>query len=123
MYCVRILYPSKPGSKFNFDHYYNVHSPLGLKMVMEHGGIQPVKILVDELDTNDNQDDTFGYHCICSIYFADKAGADAMMGMFELEEPRRLLSEDFPNYTETEPQIVVTKVTELDPETGKALIS
>ncbi len=41
-----------------------------------------------------------------------------MMGMFEHEEPRRRLSEDFPNYTDTEPEIAVIKVTELDPGTG-----
>ncbi len=58
MYCVRISYPRQPGSKFNFDHYYNVHSPLGLAMVMKYGGIQPVKILVDDLDTNNTQDNS-----------------------------------------------------------------
>lgn len=119
MYCVRISYPRTSGSTFNFDHYYNVHSPLGLEMVMKYGKIPPVKIFVDDLDTGNSQDNTGGYHCICSIYFEKKEGAEAMLGMFEYEEPRRLLSEDFPNYTEMEPEITIIKVTELDPVTGE----
>ncbi|MGI9318387.1 MAG: EthD domain-containing protein [bacterium] len=121
MYCVRISYPRKSGSTFNFSHYYDVHSPLGLEMVMKYGGIQPVKILVDELDVDNTQDSAAGYHCICSIYFEEKAGAEAMLGMFAHEEPQRRLSEDFPNYTETEPEVTLIKVTELDPATGKEL--
>ena len=123
MYCVRISYPRKPGSKFNFEHYYKIHSPLGLEMVMKYGGIQPIRILVDDLDAGNTQAESTGFHCICSIYFAERAGADAMMGMFEHEEPRRRLSEDFPNYTDTEPEIAVIKVTEIDPDTGKMLVS
>lgn len=123
MYCVRISYPRKPGSKFDFDYYCNVHSPLGLEMVMKYGGIQPVKILVDDLDANNTQNNTAGYHCIASIYFAEKAGADAMMGIFEHEEPQRRLSENIPNYTNTEPEIAVIKVTEIEPDTGKVLVN
>lgn len=119
MYCVRISYPRTSGSTFNFNHYYNVHSPLGLEMVMKYGKIPPVKILVDDLDAGNSRGNAAGYHCVCSIYFEEKEGAEAMLGMFEHEEAQRRLSKDIPNYSETEPEIAIIKVTELDPVTGK----
>ena len=56
MYSVRIVYPNKPGSTFDWQHYYDVHLPLGIRLLREYRGIQPLKIEVDQQITSDGKD-------------------------------------------------------------------
>lgn len=119
MHCVRILYPKKPGSSFDWDHYYAVHLPLGLGLLAEHCGITPARVEVDQQMSSDGKGGPSPYHCICSVYFTDKQQADAMVALFGIEEARRLLSEDWPKYTELAPELLVCEVIEADPASGK----
>ena len=119
MYCVRIVYPKKPGSSFNWDHYYADHLPLGLGLLAKHTGVKPVKIEIDQQITADGKDDNVPYHCICSAYFADQAGVDAMLGVFGVEEARQLLAEDWLKYTEADPELMVSEIVAVDPVTGR----
>ena len=121
MYCIKICYPKKEGSTFNFKHYFDVHAPLGQSLLIKHCGVTPVKVLVDDFSNSDEGDNNTGYHCICSIYFRNMEEAHAMFGMFDIDEARHLLTEDFPNYTDVKPQIIMSQVTELDPATGRPL--
>ena len=43
MYSVRIVYPNKPGSTFDWQHYYDVHLPLGIRLLREYRGIAPAE--------------------------------------------------------------------------------
>ena len=122
MYCVRIYYPNKPGSSFNWKHYLDVHLPLGLGLLSKYVGVTPIKVEIDQNISTDGKGGDAAYHCICSEYFADQKSAEAMLGFFEIEEPRRLLSEDWLNYTETDPEITISEVIEMDTTTGRAIV-
>ena len=119
MYCVRIVYPNKPGSKFDWQHYYDVHLPLGVGLLREYCGISPLKVEVDQHISADGKDANAPYHCICSLYFNSKEEVDAMMGLFAIEDARRQLAEDWPKYTETDPALMVSETVMADPNTGK----
>ena len=69
MYSVRIVYPNKAGSTFDWQHYYDVHLPLGIRLLREYRGISPVKIEVDQHITSDGKDGNAPYHCICTTLF------------------------------------------------------
>ena len=120
MYCVRIAYPAQPGSSFNWDHYFAVHLPLGLGLLRKHRGVTALKVEVDR-NINDGKNGAAPYHCICSLYFADQQGADALVGLFDIEEARRLLSDDWPKYTATDPFIMVSEIIEAGPASGRPM--
>ena len=119
MYSVRIVYPNKAGSSFDWQHYYDVHLPLGISLLQAHCGISPLKIEVDQGITADGQDGNAPYHCICTLYFDKKEEVDAMTGLFGIEDAYRQLSEDWPKYTETNPELMVSEIIEADPATGR----
>ena len=119
MYSVRIVYPKKAGSSFDWQHYYDVHLPLGIRILQEYCGISPLKIEVDQHITADGKDGNVPYHCICTLYFNSKEEVDAMTGLFNIEEARRQLAEDWPRYTETDPELMVSEIVEADPATGR----
>lgn len=118
MYCIRIVYPKKPGSSFDWDHYYAVHLPLGLSLLAKHTDAKPVRLEVDQGITADGTDGNVPYHCICSLYFETREEADAMVNLFAVEEAATLLAEDWPKYTVTNPELLVTEVVTADPLTG-----
>ncbi len=119
MYSVRIVYPNKPGSTFDWQHYYDVHLPLGVGLLREYCGISPQKIEVDQHISSDGKDGDAPYHCICTLYFNSQEEVDAMTGLFGIEEARRQLAEDWPKYTETDPELMVGEIVTADPLTGK----
>ncbi len=121
MYCVRILYPNKPGSNFNWKHYYDVHLPLGLGLLNKHVGIKPLKVEVDQNMSHGGKPVHGPHHCICSLFFPDRRSAEAMVALFDIEEPRRLLTSDWPNYTEVDPEIEICEVVGADVVTGRLL--
>ena len=120
MYSVRIVYPNKPCSTFDWQHYYDVHLPLGIRLLREYRGISPLKIEVDQHITSDGKDGNAPYHCICTLYFNSREEVDAMTSLFAVEEARRQLAEDWPKYTQTDPELMVSEIVTADPATGRA---
>ena len=120
MYSVRIVYPNKPGSTFDWQHYYDVHLPLGIRLLREYRGISPLRIEVDQHITSDGKDGNAPYHCICTTYFNSMEEVDAMTSLFAVEEVRRQLAEDWPKYTQTDPELMVSEIVTADPATGRA---
>ena len=43
---------------------------------------------------------------------------DAMTSLFAVEEARRQLAEDWPKYTQTDPELMVSEIVTADPATG-----
>ncbi len=123
MHCIRIVYPKKPGSSFNWEHYYDVHLPLGLSLLAKHCGIAPERVEVDQGITADGVDDNVPYHCICSLYFTSREHVAAMVGLFGIEEARQQLADDWPKYTEMDPELLVTEVVEAEPGTGRPILN
>ena len=120
MYSVRIVYPNKAGSTFDWQHYYDVHLPLGIRLLREYRGISPLKIEVDQQITSDGKDGNAPYHCICTLYFNNREEVDATTSLFAVEEARRQLAEDWPKYTQTDPELMVSEIVTADPATGRA---
>ena len=113
MYMVAFCYPNKPGGSFNFQHFVNVHLPLGLHQTFKHLGLKPVKLVVYSPTWNvGNPGALLPYIAISSVFFHTRAEAEKFAGLFAVEEAARLLSADFPNYTPGPPDVMMAEVTE-----------
>lgn len=114
MYMVAFMYPNKAGGQFNFDHFVNVHLPLGLSQTFKHLKLKPVKLVVYSPTWNvGNPGALLPYIAISSVFFETKAEAEKFSGLFAVQEAARLLSADFPNYTPGPPDVMMAQVTEL----------
>jgi hypothetical protein len=115
MYMVAFLYPNKAGATFNFEHFVNVHLPLGLAQTLKHMGLKPTKLVVYSPTWNvGNPNALLPYIAISSVFFNTRAEAETFSGLFGFEEAARLLSADFPNYTPGPPDVMMAEVTELN---------
>ena len=113
MYMVAFCYPNKPGGSFNFQHFVDVHLPLGLHQTFKHFGLKPVKLVVYSPTWNaGNPAALLPYIAISSVFFHTRAEAEKFSGLFAVEEAARLLSADFPNYTPGPPDVMMAEVTE-----------
>ncbi|HTW89351.1 MAG TPA: EthD family reductase [Candidatus Binataceae bacterium] len=119
MYRIEIMYPNKPGSTFNFKHWNEVHLPMGLRLLKKHCGVSPFKV---EACRNPYAPPglTAPYHLINSLYFHTRDEADAFIRLFGIEEAARELMEDWRNYTQSDPQVMISELIECDPVTGRA---
>src|SRR5262249_5499198 len=114
MYCVKILYPNKPGSSFNLKHLLEVHIPLGLGLLRKHCDVTPDRCEIDVNPYGLAPDAQVPYHALCSVYFGKNTDADAFQKLFAIEEAAREVKADWPNYTDADPQIMISEVIELD---------
>jgi hypothetical protein len=114
MFMVAFMYPNSAGGKFNFEHFVNVHLPLGLSLTRKHLHVTPTKIVVYSPTWNvGDPAATAPYITVSSVFFATRAEAEKFAGLFGVEEAARLLSADFPNYTPGPPEVMMAEVTEL----------
>ena len=113
MYMVAFCYPNKEGGTFNYEHFVNVHLPLGLAQTLKHLNLKPKKLVVYSPAWNvGNPRALLPYIAISSVFFETKAEAEKFSGLFGFEEAARLLSADFPNYTPGPPDVMMAEVTE-----------
>jgi hypothetical protein len=113
MFMVAFCYPNKPGGRFNFRHFVDVHLPLGLSQTLKHLGLKPEKIVVYSPTSNVVDPATLlPYIAISSVFFRTRAEAEKFSGLFGFEEAAQLLSADFPNYTPGPPDVMMAEVTE-----------
>jgi hypothetical protein len=49
------------------------------------------------------------------LFGRDDTKADAFARLFAIEEAARLLKEDWPKYTEMDPEVIISEVVEVDP--------
>ena len=114
MYMVAFCYPNGAARKFDYDHLVNKHLPLGVGLTHKHLGIKPLKIVAYcPVHGRDNQEDSSPYSAITNVYFEKKEEAEKFLGLFNVEEAARLLSEDFPNYTPGPPSVLLARVSEI----------
>jgi hypothetical protein len=113
MYMVAFCYPNKEGGTFNYEHFVNVHLPLGLAQTLKHLQLKPKKLVVYSPTWNvGNPEALLPYIAISSVFFETKAEAEKFSGLFGFEEAARLLCADFPNYTPGPPDVMMAEVTE-----------
>ncbi|MDA0824549.1 MAG: hypothetical protein O3C28_19325 [Proteobacteria bacterium] len=114
MYIVAFMYPSAAGNVFNYDHFVNVHLPLGVGLTEKYLGIKPEKIVVyTPITGGDGESSSSPYSAISSVYFKSEKDAKAFSTLFTYEEAARRLSEDFANYTPGAPDLIISRVHEL----------
>lgn len=112
MHMVAFMYPNAPGAVFDFDHFLNVHLPLGLGLTQKHLKLTPKKIVVYS-PTSGAGGAMVRYIAISSVFFETQQEAEAFSRLFEVEEAARRLSADFPNYTPGAPDVMMAAVVEL----------
>ena len=119
MYMVAFMYPSDPATKdsseFDYEHFVNVHLPMGLALTRKYLDIQPEKIVVyDPITDGEGTFNNRPYCAISSVFFNSEADAKTFCTLFSYEEAARRLSEDFANYTPAAPDVIMAQVKELN---------
>ncbi|MEQ8166808.1 MAG: hypothetical protein RIC93_12125, partial [Alphaproteobacteria bacterium] len=83
MYCVHIMYPRKPGSDFDYDHYFRTHLTMGLGLFRKHMGFLPKQVFVQKACYGpDRTEASADYHAICTLMFESKADDDKFIELF-----------------------------------------
>jgi uncharacterized protein (TIGR02118 family) len=118
MYRVDIMYPNTPGSSFNYQHWSEVHLPMGLRLLKHHCGVSPIRVEACR-DPYGPPGVAVPYHLTNSLYFKTRDDADAFFGVFAIEEAARELKADWPKYTQSDPEVMIAEVIECDPITGR----
>jgi len=98
---VSILYPNKPGSRFDLDYYLNQHMP----MVIEKLGGALKGVSIDHGLTSDLPDSPPLYVAMCHLLFDS---VEAFQAAFMPHAAA--LQGDIPNYTDVEPGIQISEV-------------
>ena len=99
MHCVKIIYPKKADTFFDFEHYFAVHLPLALASIKPYAKV--LKVEVDKGEGGMSGMDDMPYHCICSVYFEGGDGAEGFRKLFATPEDSKAVADDIPNYTNT----------------------
>jgi len=112
MHCVKIIYPRKSDTFFDFDHYAKVHLPLALTAIAPYAEV--LRLEYDKGIGGLAGSEDLPYHCICSVYFADAAGAAGFRALFENEQDSAPVAADIPNYTNTTPEFQFSETIALE---------
>ena len=114
MYIVAFMYPSADDQPFDYDHFVNVHLPMGVGLTEKYLHIKPKKIVVfTPITGGDGELSSSPYCAISSCYFDEEEDAKTFATLFSYEEPERQLSADFANYTPCAPEVIISRVHEL----------
>ncbi len=118
MYRVDIMYPNKQGSTFNLKHWLEVHLPMGLRLLKQHCGVSPIKVEACQ-NPHGPPGLALPYHLINSLYFNTRDDADSFIRVFGIEEAARELKADWSNYTQSDPEVMISELVEFDPISGR----
>lgn len=98
---VSILYPNKPGSRFDIDYYLKVHMPLAIKLL--EPALKRVSVEIGVSGATPDQPSPFaaivGFTCESVRAFSDAFLPHAAE-----------LQGDIPNYTDIEPVIQISEI-------------
>jgi uncharacterized protein (TIGR02118 family) len=101
---VSILYPNNPNSRFDAGYYVNVHMPLAMKLLVSAVKTVSVEIGVSGVTA----DHPPPFRAVTAFT------CDSVRAFSEAFLPAAAqLQDDLPNYTDIEPIIQVSKVSEL----------
>jgi hypothetical protein len=117
MQIVSVLYPRASGddglnrdhgSRFNLDHYIDVHLKLGFGLMRKHFGTAPERAIV--LHTTSGMDGSAvlsRYLAVCFVVFKSREDAALFAKVFAIDEAAKALQADWANYCPAAPEIVV----------------
>lgn len=96
---LQVLYPAKADTTFDHGYYLSKH----MQLVSEYMGEHIEKTLVTRGDSS-GPDTPAAFHAIATIVFKDQ---DAMDAALKVSRP---VMGDIPNFTNSEPQILMGEV-------------
>lgn len=97
---VSILYPARPGARFDFGYYVPNHLPLAVGTSLRHAAIVAC-------DASAPVHEDCAYVCLCTVTLASAAAMDDFRNFFARGHPEtaRILADE-PNYTDITPLFV-----------------
>ena len=111
MYVVSIRYPRKKGEDFDFDHWAEVHMPLGIATFKQNNGVYPTKVMVQhESFGMDGKAESADAYIIVWLIFETEAGLHGFMKLHNNTVASAELSDDFDNYAPLPPCINLGKL-------------
>jgi len=118
MHALTFMYPTAPGETFNFEHYYKTHLPLGVGLARKHLEILNKKMVIQTVRGPENGGLEAPYYVLCHVLLETREEADRLASLFQIDEPRRRLSEDWPKYTPVPPVAMLSEWTVLEDMEG-----
>lgn len=100
---ISILYPSHPGSRFDFDYYVERHMPRSIDLLSAHPGFRGVSVERGVGGAEPGSPPAYVAACFYTFDNAESFMAAFMPHAAELQA-------DIPNYTDIGPQIQVNDV-------------
>ncbi len=100
---ISMLYPNKPGSKFEMNYYLNTHMPLSIECLSAHQGYRGVSVERGLAGGAPGSDPA--YIAMCHYLFDSM---EDFLAAFTAHAA--LLQGDMPNYTDITPVIQVSAV-------------
>jgi uncharacterized protein (TIGR02118 family) len=100
---ISILYPNKPGARFDFSYYTQTHMPRSIELLSAHPGFRGVSVERGVGGPAPGSDPA--YVAMCHFRFSS---AEAFLEAFVPNAPE--LQSDMPNYTDIEPLIQINEV-------------
>lgn len=96
---LQVIYPIKPGTKFDMDYYADTH----MQMVNDHMGNHIASLVVTK-GLAGGPDTPPPYYAVATMTFADQAALDTALNA------AGPVVADIPNFTNTIPQMLVGEV-------------
>jgi len=100
---ISILYPNKPGAKFDFEYYTQKHMPRSIELLRKHPGYRGVS--VERGVGGEAQGSPPAYVAMCLFEFTS---VEAFMEAFMPNAPE--LQGDIKNYTDIQAVIQINEV-------------
>jgi uncharacterized protein (TIGR02118 family) len=100
---ISILYPNKPGSRFDMGYYVDTHMPLSISFLSKHPGFRGVSVEKGAGGATPGSEAAFVAMCHFSFTSAEDFVAAFMPYAAQLQG-------DMPNYTDITPTIQFNEV-------------
>ena len=101
---VSVLYPSKPGNRFDVDYYVQVHMPMARRLLGA-----PVKAISVEIGIAGGAPDQPAPYAAIAAFTCDTV-QDFISAFMPVREQ---LQGDIPNYTDIVPHIQISEIREI----------
>ncbi len=98
---VSILYPRKPGSRFDADYYTKVHMPMAAELLA--AGIESASVEIGVAGATPEEPPAFWAICGFTSNSAEAFSAAFLPNATQLQK-------DIPNYTDVEPIIQISRL-------------
>jgi len=114
-YSVSIRYPRKTAEEFDFEHWAEVHMPLGIATLSENSGSIPVQVMVlhDTFGMDGRAEGSESYINVLLV-FDSKKGLQGFMKLHNDRNASADLSDDFSNYAPLPPSISLGSLSYFD---------